>query len=142
MKKNILIVTLLMASVASADQPSYKKKNNHTGTYAMDLGNGAGGMLKIIQGPDNKIFFDLDCSRGAPSYNTGSAQGTIKIKDKTALYRSTEFDGICEFKFTFRNDEVYVSQTGSDTDCGFGYGVSCDGKYYLKSRKQPKLSDQ
>lgn len=35
-----------------------------------------------------------------------------------------------------------VSQSGSDSDCGFGHGVYCSGTYRLKSRKPPKLEQR
>ncbi|HYA31617.1 MAG TPA: hypothetical protein VED67_02575, partial [Thermodesulfovibrionales bacterium] len=95
----------------------------------------------VIQMPDNKLQFNLECNRGAPSYNSGETSGTITVKNATALFQTTEFGGECTIKFEFQRNGVIISQTGSDADCGFGFGVHCDGKYRLKSRKQPKLSE-
>lgn len=105
----------------------------------MDLGKKAGGTLMVVQTPDNKLQFDLECNRGAPSYNSGETSGTIAVRDATALFRTTEFGGVCEIRFEFQKNGVVISQSGSDADCGFGFGVRCDGKYRLKSRKRPKL---
>ncbi len=142
MKKLFLLIYILsMTSLAIAEQPARNDADNFTGTYVMELDNKAGGMLMVIHLPDNKLRFDLECNRGAPSYNMGEASGTIAIKNATAIFRTTEFGGECKITFEFQKSGVAVSQTGSDTECGFGLGVRCDGKYRLKNRKRPKLSD-
>ncbi len=137
----LLCSILSMTSFSLAEQPSQNNTKNFTGTYIMDLGNEAGGKLMVIHTPDNKLRFGLECNRGAPSYNSGEASGTISVKDATATFSTTEFGGECRITFEFQRDRVVISQTGSDADCGFGFGVHCDGKYLLKSRKRPELSD-
>jgi hypothetical protein len=107
----------------------------------MDIGNKAGGTLMVIQMSDNKLRFDLECNRGAPSYNSGKTSAIIPVKRSTAIFHTTEFGGECKIRFEFQKNAVVISQTGSDADCGFGFGVHCDGKYRLKIRKQPKLPE-
>ena len=142
MKRLSLLISIIsIATLVAAEQPAHCHANNFTGTYVMDLGNKAGGTLMVIQMPDDKLQFDLECNRGAPSYNSGKTSGTITVKDATAIFQTQEFGGECEIRFEFRKDGVVISQTGSDTDCGFGFGVHCDGKYRLKSRRRPKMSD-
>ena len=142
MKRLFLLISILsMAVFAAAEQPARSDTNNFTGTYVMDPDNESGGTLMVIQLPDNKLKFDLECNRGAPSYNSGETSGTIAVKNATALFQTTEFGGECKIRFEFQKNGVVISQTGSDTDCGFGFGVHCDGKYRLKSRKRPRLSD-
>lgn len=142
MKKLFLLIFILsMATRATAEQPVRRDTNNFTGTYVMDLGNKTGGTLMVIQMPDNKLEFNLECNRGAPSYNSGETSGTIPVKHATAIFQTTEFGGECKIRFEFSKNEVVISQTGSDADCGFGFGVHCDGKYGLKSRKRPKLPE-
>ena len=130
-----------MATLFTAGQPARCDTDNFTGTYVMDLGNKAGGTLMVIQMPDDKLQFDLECNRGAPSYNSGETSGTIAVKNATAIFQTKEFGGKCKIRFEFKKTGVVISQTGSDTECGFGFGVHCDGKYRLKSRKRPKMSD-
>lgn len=142
MKRLFLLISILsMAVLVTAEQPARSDADNFTGTYVMDPGDKAGGTLMVIQMPDNKLQFDLECNRGAPSYNSGEASGTIAVKNATAIFRTTEFGGECKIRFEFQKNGVVITQTGSDADCGFGFGVRCDGKYRLKSRKRPKLSD-
>ena len=133
---------LLSASLAAAEQPARKEADDFTGTYVMDSGNKAGGTLKVLHLPENRLKFELECNRGAPSYNSGEASGILEVKNAAAVYRTTEFGGACELRFEFQKKGVTVSQKGSDADCGFGFGVRCDGSYRLKSRTPPKLSEE
>jgi hypothetical protein len=119
-----------------------EKRSALTGTYVLKLRRGAGGTLLVRQLSQNKIEFDLDCNRGAPSYNMGLARATIDVKDGIGVYRTTEFNGPCEIKFEFKRAAVVVSQTGADFACGFGHGVDCGGTYRLKSRKPPKFGER
>lgn len=118
-----------------------KQVTSVTGTYSVKWKRGALCVLGVQQLPDDKIKFELDCNRGAPSYNSGTASGTIAIKDHVAVYSTTEFNGKCEIKFQFQKSKVIVSQTGGDFECGFGHGVTCDGSYTLTSRKPPKFGE-
>ena len=136
-----LISLLCMTSPASAGQPARNTTNDFTGTYVMDQGSKAGGTLMVVHLPENKVKFELECHRGAPSYNEGEASGTIAVRNAAGVFRTIEFGGECEITFAFQKNEATISQKGADTDCGFGFGVRCDGHYRLKSRKQPKLSD-
>jgi len=141
MRLFFLISILSMAALVTTEEPALSDANNYTGTYVMDLGNTAGGTLLVIQMPNNKLQFDLECNRGAPSYNSGETSGTIAVKNATAIFQTEEFGAQCKIRFEFQSNGVVISQSGSDADCGFGFGVHCDGKYRLKSRKQQKLSD-
>lgn len=136
-----MVSIVSMAAPVTAEQPARSDANNFAGTYVMDLGNKASGTLAVIQMPDNKLQFDLECNTGAPSYNSGETSGTIAVKNATAIFQTTEFGGQCKIRVEFQKKGVVITQTGSDADCGFGFGVHCDGKYRLKSRKRPRLSD-
>jgi hypothetical protein len=135
-----LVFLLSMTSLASAEQPGRNATNDFTGTYVMDQGDKAGGTLMVLYLPENKLKFELECHRGAPSYNSGEASGIIAVRNAAGMFRTTEFGGECEITFAFQKSGVTISQNGSDSDCGFGFGVRCDGHYRLKSRKQPMLS--
>ena len=110
-----------------------------TGTYEVTYKRGAGGLLKVLQ-KGNDVEFELEFNRGAPSYNSGVASGTIAIKNGVAKFKTIEYgDGGCEIIFTFQGNKVIVKQNGSDVACGFGHGVMCDGTYILKNRRKPKF---
>jgi hypothetical protein len=96
----------------------------------------------VLQQSNGKIKFALECNRGAPSYNSGTASGVIEIKQGVAVYGTNEYGGKCEIKFEFKGNKVAVSQTGGDFECGFGHGVTCDGAYLLKSRRPPKFDPE
>jgi hypothetical protein len=134
-------MTVLLAGV-QADAAAQKEAPGVTGTYSVVYKRGAGCTLKVLQLPSSKIEFALDCNRGAPSYNSGAASGVIEIKQGVAVYGTSEFGGKCEIKFEFKGTKVVVSQTGSDFDCGFGHGVTCDGAYLLKNRRPPKFEPE
>ena len=139
----LLMLALFLAMPATGigkERPSVSKKRwPLTGSYVLKRTKGAGGVLLVKQVSPNRIEFELNCNRGAPSYNMGIARATVDIKNGVAVYRTTEFTGPCELKLAFKGTRVVVSQTGSDSDCGFGHGVYCDGVYRLKSRKAPKF---
>lgn len=129
-----ILLILILSTLVSAESATKKKTSVHAGVYVLNLPNEAGGVLTVTGATDNSLKFDLECTRGAPSHNTGVIEGAIKIKDEKAVFKTTEF-GKCEIKFRFAGNTVDISQDGSDIDCGFGYGVYCDGKYKLQSRK-------
>ena len=137
-----LLVAVPSSYFARARQRSAAKRPGVTGTYVLKLRKGAGGTLPVKQLSPDKIEFDLDCNRGAPSYNMGAARGTVEFKDNVAVYQTSEFGGSCELKFEFKRSSVVVTQKGSDFECGYGHGVSSDGTYRLKSRKSPKFEER
>ncbi len=144
--KSLLMAALFLAMPAAGagkgGPRAPKKSVSLTGTYATKWHKGAGGTLLVKQLSPNQIEFELECNRGAPSYSSGFAHATIDVREGVAVYRTTEFTGPCELKFELRRGAVVVSQTGSDSDCGFGHGVACGGAYRLKSRKPPKFEER
>ena len=135
----VLFLALPVTHMAKARQRVSRKSPPLTGTYVQSGRKGAGGTLLVRRLDSNRIEFDLECSRGAPSFNSGVAHATIDVLEGIAVYRVTEFNGPCELKFDFRGSSVVVFQTGEDFACGFGHGVDCSGTYRLKSRKPPKF---
>jgi hypothetical protein len=57
----------------------------------LKLRNRAGGALLVRQLSPDKIKIDLDCKRGAPSYNMGAARAVAALKEGIAVWRTTEF---------------------------------------------------
>src|SRR5262245_15939061 len=133
----ILLIVLLVAPISTlAKTPQRAKKPaTLTGTYTLNFRKGAGGTLQVRQFSPNRIEFDLDFNRGAPSYNMGFAHGTIEVNNGIAVYRVTEYNGPCEIRFDFRANVVNIKQNGDDFACGFGHGVDCSGAYRLVSHK-------
>jgi hypothetical protein len=137
-----VFLAMPLASFAKERPRVSKKSPPLTGAYVLRRRKGAGGTLLVRQLSPNSIEFEIDCNRGAPSYNSGVARSTIDVLDGIAVYRISEFNGPCELKFNFKGAAVVVSQTGADFACGFGHGVYCGGTYNLKSREPPKFKDR
>ena len=141
----LLIAAFFLAlplSIEGQNRARAEKRSPLTGTYVTKRHKSAGGTLLVRQLSPSKIEFDLECNRGAPSYNSGTARATVDVTNGVAVYRTTEFNGPCEIKFEFKGTSVVVSQTGAEFACGFGHGVDCGGIYRLKSRKPPKFEER
>jgi hypothetical protein len=135
----VALILFLSSSSEAAKLQAKPAAKNVTGTYEVTYKRGAGGLLKVLQ-KGNEIEFELEFNRGAPSYNSGVAGGTVAIKNGVAIFKTIEYgDGGCELVFKFQSNKVVVKQNGSDVACGFGHGVMCNGTYLLKSRKRPKF---
>jgi hypothetical protein len=109
-----------------------------TGTYEWHRGTGAGCMLAVARQGRDSIAFQLECNRGAPSYNSGFVDGVIPLRDGVAIFRTSEYRNLCELRIRFRGRMATVTQTGEDVDCGFGAWVSADGTYRRISRARPR----
>jgi hypothetical protein len=154
MKKKVLSFLALGFFMLSActPKPNSKEKNMEnlqnqvnadeaqtvTGTWGWSGENESGGYLKTIQ-RGNKVQFQLEIYRGAPSYNSGSIDGEFDINGSTGAFNSTEF-GVCEILFDFQKSKVVLTQPSDKTDCGFGHGVYPDGTYPLSSNDTPEFS--
>lgn len=88
----------------------------------------------------NKVRFQLELQRGAPSYNSGWIEGEFELRDKSGIFQKRLYGGVCEITFRFFSNRVEIIQSGSDSDCGFGYNVWADGLLNRKSRNVPKFS--
>jgi hypothetical protein len=138
------MLALVLTSFGVAQQRSgttKKPKTTLAGTYIRPGRKGAAGTLLVRQMSPTKIEFSLECNRGAPSYNSGFARGTIDVIDRIASYHVNEFNGPCELLFDFKPNSVVVSQNGADFACGFGHAVDCGGTYRLKNHRTPKIKD-
>ena len=137
-----LLLVMPLSSVAQQRPLPSRKSPALTGTYLLKARGGRVGSLMVRQQSPNRIDFELDCNRGAPSYASGLARATIDVLDGIAVYRTTEFNGPCEIKLIFKGSTVVVSQTEVGFTCGFGNGVDCGGTYRLKNRKIPRFRDR
>ncbi|MEW6127785.1 MAG: hypothetical protein AB1757_12175 [Acidobacteriota bacterium] len=135
-------ILIFMVLAFAGFQKSNIPPKNVTGTYEVTYKRGAGGLLKVLQKSADEIEFEIEFNRGAPSYNSGVAGGTILVKNGVAVFKTTEYsEEGCEITFTFQANKVIVRQSGADFACGFGHGVICDGTYILKNRRKPKFGD-
>ncbi len=76
---------------------------------------------------------------GGQSANMGEADGTATIEGDTAVYSSDEF-GQCRITVKFvKPGEIKITQSGSDSECGFGHNVTADGTYKKTSSAKPKF---
>ncbi|MBL0937707.1 MAG: hypothetical protein IBJ03_02370 [Gemmatimonadaceae bacterium] len=108
-----------------------------TGTYAWKGAAESGCVLKVAEQASDSAQVRFDCTRGAPSYNSGMAEGVVVLVDNQAALSITEYGNPCTLSLQFSRDTIVVVQTGSDADCGFGYGVSADGRYARTTSARP-----
>ena len=119
-----------------------------TGTFRSDFGGKSKQPSSKIQisalGKGKlKVRFDLVYpyvdGRGEMSANMGAAEGIAEIAGDTAVYSSQEF-GNCKITIKFlKPGTIKVTQTGVDSECGFGFNVSAGGTYRKVSRAKPKF---
>ncbi len=108
-----------------------------SGTYKVNKADGGECVIKVILellAPFEQIDFELFCILGEPSYNSGGALAKLLFAHNMAVYAP---DRSCNIVLEFRNDEIEVTQIGSDFDCGFGHAVYADGIYKLIDNKPP-----
>ena len=115
---------------------AYADSNSATGSWSWHEANHAGGWLKTIQS-GTTIRFQLELSRGAPSYNMGWVEGEFALSGSEGTFHSDAF-GTCELHFSFKNKQVVVEEVADQ--CGYGYGVTAAGTYQLDSASRPVFS--
>lgn len=111
------------------------------GNYAVANGKKAGSgykMLKIHAKRSGTLTFYLEAGRGAPDYNSGSLYGKLTHNNKTGNYEYLPRNkkGGCKLIFIKLKTSITIKTTSGD--CGFGYGVSANGKYLLIDHNNPK----
>jgi hypothetical protein len=112
-----------------------------SGTWMRSINNVQLGELRIIPAT-GYADFELNVTRGAPSFNIGIAVGRMLPKDGQWAYETMEWGELCRITFKFETKRVHVDQVGDHVACGFGYGVTAEGDYTLTSRKRPKLQQR
>jgi hypothetical protein len=124
------------AEVTGAFRPYYsgKYKGSYSEIKILALGKG-----KI------RVAFELTYpfvdGSGAMSANMGSSEGEAEISGDTAVYENSEYDQ-CTITIKFvKPGQIKVTQSGSDTECGFGNNVSADGTYKKVSGAKPKFEN-
>jgi len=88
------------------------------------------GDIKVKKLANGKVVLTLFICRGAPSYNSGSLNDTLSVKNNIATYLY-EGGKSCRITFHFYRQgikvEEYTEENGGG--CGFGYAVYSDGFY-------------
>jgi hypothetical protein len=114
--------------------------NGVTGTWEYH-GLAESGMQLMTLLTGDVVRFQLEISRGAPSYNTGWIEGKFRLTGASGIFRSSEY-GTCVIKFEFKKSTVRLQEASpEEQECGFGHNVHADGTLMIKSRKKPKLSN-
>ena len=76
---------------------------------------------------------------GGMMANAGTADGTATIEGDTATFSPAE-NGQCEITIKFvRRGSIEVTQSGVDSECGFGHNVNAAGAYKKTSRAKPRF---
>lgn len=119
--------------------PTTGSGNDLTGTYGWEAGQGAGCTLKMARRGSDSAQLLVECNRGAPSYNSGMAEGVVRVAQERAVLSIADFQKPCALRMQFKKDTVVVAQDGSDADCGFGHGVMADGTYARTSAALPSF---
>jgi hypothetical protein len=121
-----------------------------TGTYKLEsetkIRNGDTygyfGEIRVKKLEDDKIALSLYVCRGAPSYNVGLVDDTLKMENNHSVLRCDmpEIDekGELHFYFTKFGIEVKEKHLKFNEFCTFGHAVHADGFYKIKSDKIPK----
>jgi len=132
---------ILILAALTASQQSSSARAPEMGTWRRTNGTVFLGELKVMPTKD-AAEFELDVSRGGPSYNSGFTAGRMVLRSGRWSWETKEYDGLCRLVFTFEQRLVRITQVGDSGACGFGYGVSSDGDYALISRDRPKFREK
>jgi hypothetical protein len=151
----ILIVPIVILLISACTSPQkekdtskektaqVEKKITLAGTYSYGAGadKGASGDIAIFPKDDTTLLFNIDLSVGPPSYNMGELYDTLKVKDNRAIYfkKSDGSDKGCKWQIDFYGDSLTIKTLDNGYDCGFGNGVSADGKYTVINHDVPSF---
>jgi len=137
----ILSVFALFASSCGTKKQAEENIRQYGGIYKFGGDSeGAGGVVYIYPETDNTALFYLEKNRGAPSYNSGTIDGRITIKNGKATFKELLFDGFedyCILHFEFGKNTLTVKQE-DDCNCGFGFGVFVNDTFKRTSSEIPQ----
>lgn len=95
-----------------------------------------GGKLRVAL----ELIYPYITGAGEMSANVGTADGTAAIAGDTAIFSPDE-NGKCVITIKFvRRGALEVSQTGVDSECGFGFNVNASGTYKKTNGAKPKFN--
>lgn len=143
MKISLIFICILILSSCSSNSIE------PTGTYKLvshtEIRNrdtyGRFGEIRVKKLKDDKIVLSLYVCRGAPSYNVGLIDDTLKMENNHSVLKCDmpEIDQKGELHFYFKKDGIEVKEKHLEFNefCTFGHAVHADGFYKIKSRKIP-----
>jgi len=133
------ISVLLKSVLALVSIPLIAGAQEFTGTWERRGENESGMWLKSRE-ESGIVKFQLEISRGAPSYNSGFLEGEFVLKGAGGVFSSKEV-GNCEISFRFDSARVVLEESKYGGECGFGYGVHAHGELELRSHSSPEFAD-
>lgn len=135
-------IILVSCSSNSIDPTGTYKLVSHTKFRNGDT-YGRFGEIRVKKLKDDKIVLSLNVCRGAPSYNVGLVDDTLKIKNNHSVLKCNmpqiDQKGELHFYFSKGGIEVKEKHLKYDEFCAFGHAVHADGFYKLQSRKNSKM---
>jgi len=111
-----------------------------SGTWEMHGPAESGAWLKTRQS-DRVVRFQLELTRGAPSYNSGWIEGEFNLSGDVGVFRRQTESGLCEIGFQFESKRVTLRQMGYVQGCSFGANVYAHGVLLRTASTQPVFSD-
>ena len=133
-----ILLILISVTIPSVCVAKENQSYTATGTWSWTGPKESGGYLLTNQ-KKNRVQFQLELQRGAPSYNSGFIEGEFELQGNKGSFRKDEF-GHCEISFEIKKNEIVLTQPSNKAECGFGYGVYPEGTYKCDSHKKPKFS--
>lgn len=132
MKKILLMA--VVCNVLYLSHPALAQHNvNLTGTYQTQDGLGSHVFLKKRK--SNQYYFFLYAQRGAPGYNSGSAESIVTFKGNMAKLADPKYPD-CRITLTLKNNkQMVLAQNSDSSSCGFGANVNASGVYHFQSKK-------
>lgn len=112
------------------------------GTYKLGSPEEGGGIVWVRKKNDTQLEFALEAYRGAPSYNSGFADGILNFNEFGKMdWQTDEYGEVCKLEFEFGTDKLDLMQDGSSFGCGFGANVYAGGTYDKTSSEEPEMPD-
>lgn len=100
------------------------------------------GLWLITEQTNDTVRFQLEISRGSPSYNSGWIEGEFAIRKSAGHFRKVTDSGVCEISFRFQSTRVELAQTGDYPGCGFGHNVFANGVLKRTGRGKPRFCSE
>ena len=148
MRKSFLLSLVLLLSAqcvaAKTVWPSHapgkaraqSQARRMTGTYSNRRGQFSvqhlgGNKLRVLF--EGMYYYKVN---GETTANTGGVDDTATVRGNVATLVQQGTSG-CSIRLRFVGRRLFVRQTGSDADCGFGHNVTAAGTYRKISSRPP-----
>jgi len=136
---NLVSVLLLFPFSICSNAQYVTSKFAGTYSFGKDIEKERVGTVIVYPETDSTILYYIDLNRGAPSYNMGSLYSRVKLKNGEAEFQTqVSPNKCCKWVFKFSNEALTIATVENCVDCGFGYHVYVDGKYFRISKKIPE----